>query len=218
MIDLKNNTVDLDFFKRVLREIKNNQERASDIIDSFSQTQFDSKIKLFEVIDGLNITYENLNVAIFGSWYGSILIAELASKVKTITAIDLDDDTVKIAKNKFFPNHNNVDFITNDVTTTNLSRYQNCNLFINTSCEHMAPPTKWLFWAGVTEGSWFAFQSNNMEGIEGHINCVQSLSEFKKQLPPHFSVLDERENADSRGTRYTIAGTIGKLKMKSDPQ
>ena len=130
MIDLKNNTVDLDFFKRVLREIKNNQERALDIIDSFSQTQFDSKVKLFEVIDGLNITYENLNVAIFGSWYGSILIAELASKVKTITAIDLDDDTVKIAKNRFFPNHNNVDFITNDVTTTNLSRYQNCNLFI----------------------------------------------------------------------------------------
>jgi hypothetical protein len=218
MIDLKNNTVDLDFFKRVLREIKNNQERSADIIDSFSQTQFDSKIKLFEAMDSLDIPYKDCNVAIFGSWYGSILIADLANKVKAITAIDIDDETVKIAKNRFFPNFSNIDFITNDVATTNLSRYQDCDLFINTSCEHMPPASEWVFWAGVKEGSWFAFQSNNMEGIDGHVNCVQSIQEFKKQLPPHFEVLTKRENIDDRGTRYTLVGRIGKRKMKSDPE
>jgi hypothetical protein len=57
MIDLKNNTVDLDFFKRVLREIKNNQERSADIIDSFSQTQFDSKVKLFEYFPVTSIKF-----------------------------------------------------------------------------------------------------------------------------------------------------------------
>jgi hypothetical protein len=218
MIDLKNNTVDLDFFKRVLKEIKSNQERSADILDSFSQTQFDSKIKLFEAMDSLDIPYKDCNVAIFGSWYGSILIADLANKVKAITAIDLDNETVKIAKNKFFPNSNNIDFITGDVATTNLSRYQDCNLFINTSCEHMPAVREWSMWAGVKEGSWFAFQSNNMEGITEHVNCVHSAKEFKKQLPPHFEVLIKKENKDDRGTRFTLIGKIGKRKLKSDPE
>ena len=218
MIDLKNNTVDLDFFKRVLKEIKSNQERSADILDSFSQTQFDSKIKLFEAMDSLDIPYKDCNVAIFGSWYGSILIADLSNKVKAITAMDLDDETVKIAKNKFFPNSNNIDFITGDVATTKLSRYRDCNLFINTSCEHMPAVREWSMWAGVKEGSWFAFQSNNMEGITGHVNCVHSAKEFKKQLPPHFEVLIKKENKDDRGTRFTLIGKIGKRKLKSDPE
>ena len=216
MIDLKNNTVDLDFFKRVLKEIKNNHERSEDILDSFSQAQFDSKNKLFEAMDSLDIPYKDCNVVIFGSWYGSIIVAELSDKVKAITAIDLDDETIKIAKNRFFPDSNNIDFITGDVVTTNLSRYRDCNLFINTSCEHMPAVREWSIWAGVKEGSWFAFQSNNMEGIEGHINCVHSAKEFKKQLPPHFEVLLKKENKDDRGTRFTLVGKIGKLKRRSE--
>jgi hypothetical protein len=52
-----------------------------------------------------------------------------------------------------------------------------------------------------------------MEGIEGHINCVQSIQEFKQQLPSHFEVLVNGENIDDRGTRYTLVGRIGKIKL-----
>jgi hypothetical protein len=214
MINIKDNLVDLDFFKRVLREIKNNKERSLDIIDSFSNNQFDSKGKLLQALDSLNIKYENCNAAIFGCWYGSILVPELLNrKVKHITLIDLDDNTMAIAKNVFFPDHPHLDFITANVATTKLSRYADCNMFINTSCEHMPPAKAWLFWRTVKEGSWFAFQSNNMEGIDGHINCVHSIKEFKQQLPPHFEVLVKGENIDDRGTRYTLVGRIGKIKL-----
>lgn len=214
MIDLKNNTLDLNFFKRVIREIKNNKERSLDIIDSFSENQFRSKIRIFDAFDELGVDYKNSNAAIFGCWYGSILLSELLSRgVGQITAIDLDDDVIAIARNSFFPNCGNIDFITADVATTKLARYADCNIFINTSCEHMPPPRDWLFWRSVKEGSWFAFQSNNMEGIDGHINCIHSIKEFKQQLPPHFEVLVKGENIDTRGTRYTLVGRIGKIKL-----
>jgi SAM-dependent methyltransferase len=214
MINLKTNTVDLQFFKRVLREIKNNKERALDLFDSFSESQFESKNKLFGLLDQVDIKYEESNAAIFGCWYGSILISELLSRnIKSVTSIDVDDQAIAIARNVFFPNQPQLDFITADVSTTKLSRYADCNLFINTSCEHMPPAKDWLFWRSVQEGAIFTFQSNNMEGIEGHINCVHSIQEFKQQLPPHFEVLFKGENIDDRGTRYTLVGRIGKIKL-----
>lgn len=216
MIDLKNETIDLNLFKRVIREIKNNTERSADIIDSFSENQFDSKIKLFRALDSLDVKYETCNVAVFGCWYGTILISELLNrKVKGITSIDLDEAAIKIARNRFFPDYDHLDFIVNDVATTKLSRYADCDIFINTSCEHMPPPEDWLFWRSVKAGSWFAFQSNNMEGIDGHINCVHSIQAFRRQLPAHFEVLVKGENKDARGTRYTLVGRIGKIKLAS---
>ena len=214
MIDLKNNTLDLNFFKRIIREIKNNPEQSADLIDSFSENQFRSKIKIFESFDELGVNFKESKAAVFGCWYGSIILSELLTRdVKKITALDLDDSVIATARNSLFPNCKNIDFITADVSTTKLARYNDCNIFINTSCEHMPPPKEWMFWRRVKEGSWFAFQSNNMEGIEGHINCVHSIREFAKQLPPHFEVLIKGENIDTRGTRYTLVGRIGKIKL-----
>jgi hypothetical protein len=47
-----------------------------------------------------------------------------------------------------------------------------------------------------------------MDQIEGHVNCVKSLEEFKTQLPPKSKVLFEDELKDERGTRYTLVGKI----------
>ena len=60
---------------------------------------------------------------------------------------------------------------------------------------------------------YFAFQSNNMFDIEGHINCVETMEEFKYQLPDNADIIVEDEVSDSRGTRFTV---IGKLNEKSD--
>lgn len=219
MIDVKNKTIDLNLFKRVIKVIKNNTERSDDIIDSFSENQFRSKIRIFDAFDELGVDYKNSKAAIFGCWYGSILIPYLIHKgIKKITAIDLDDNTIAIAKNDFFPNCSNVDFITADVATSKLKRYADCDIFINTSCEHMPPPEDWLFWRSVKAGSWFAFQSNNMDYIQDHINCVHSIKEFKRQLPAHFEVLVNGENKDARGSRFTLVGRIGKIKLASDTE
>jgi len=212
MIDLKNNIIDLDLFKRVIRAIKNSKEVGpnvgADIIDSFSNNQFASKIKLLDRIDRLDILDSDSEVVIFGCWFGSILIPALSNKVKKITGIDLDEMAIKVAKYGLFLNYKNVFFTTGDVFSEDQERHRDAKLFINTSCEHMPPMKEWPFWAELNADAYFAFQSNNMDWIEGHVNCVHSLEEFKNQLPENSEVLVEEEIDDSRGTRYMLIGKI----------
>jgi hypothetical protein len=207
MIDFEKNIISLDLFKQVLKGLKD-INRADDIIDSFSDNQFKSKKKLLELIETLNILDNKSTITIFGCWYGSILISALAPKVQKIIAIDLDDNVVRIGKNKFFKHLDNVSWSTGDVFTKYRNDYPLTTLFINTSCEHMLPMKDWPWWNNLQNDAYFAFQSNNMNQIEGHINCVQSLEEFKTQLPPNSQVLFEDELEDERGIRYTLIGKI----------
>jgi len=195
-------------FRNVLKTIKECPEYSLDIIDSFSDNQFKAKRKLLELINSLDILDRDSEVIIFGCWYGSILIPELSKKIKRITAIDLDENVIKIAKNKFFGDYKNVEFAVDDIFITERRRYKQAKLFINTSCEHMLPMNQWPYWENLECDSYFAFQSNNMFQIEGHINCVNSPDEFKNQLPSHFQVLLQDEIKDERGTRYMLVGKI----------
>ena len=212
MIDLKNNTIDLDLFKRVIKEIKNSKELGpdvgNDIIDSFSNNQFKSKIQLLDRIDQLDILNNDSEVVIFGCWFGSIIVPALSNRVKKITGIDLDPIAIRVAQNRFFSDYKNVVFKKCDVFSKDQERHQDAKLFINTSCEHMLPMKEWPFWSDLKSDAYFAFQSNNMDWIEGHVNCVNSLEEFKKQLPENSEVLIEEEIDDSRGTRYMLIGKI----------
>jgi hypothetical protein len=56
--------------------------------------------------------------------------------------------------------------------------------------------------------SYFAFQSNNMFDIETHINCVNNIEEFKKQLPHKAKILIEDQIEEDRGIRYTLIGQL----------
>ena len=94
-------------------------------------------------------------------------------------------------------------------------RIRYANLVINTSCEHMKPMREWgpapqyknPWWDRVSP-AYFAFQSNAMFDIPTHINCVNNIEEFKKQLPDRAEVLIEDEIPDERGTRFTLIGKI----------
>lgn len=212
MIDFKNNTVDLTLFKRVLKEIKNSKELGpevgADILDSFSNNQFTSKIKLLAAIDSLDILDNESEVVIFGCWFGSIIIPALSKKVKKITGIDLDPVAIRVARNRFFSDYSNVSFHKGDVFSKDQERHEHAKLFINTSCEHMLPMKEWPYWGELKSEAYFAFQSNNMDWIEGHTNCVKSLKKFKEQLPQNSKVLFEEEIEDTRGTRYMLIGKI----------
>lgn len=194
--------IDDQIYLNVLHFIKDNYEdknRCLDLIDSFSENQIKAKTKLVECVEMLG---EFKEVAILGSWYGSILIPLLVDNADRITCFDLDKDVLGISK-KIFANKK-IDYICDDVFDRNMERYEEIDLIINTSCEHMRPMGEWPFWKpGVT----FALQSNNMYGIEGHINCVDSIDEFEAQLPSRAKVMMREEIADSRGTRYLLVGT-----------
>jgi hypothetical protein len=225
ILGLHNKNLDTELLYKVLTIIKEKPELERDLFDSFSSNQFASKSALLSVVDNLNILDKESNVAIWGSWYGSILIPMLAEKVNKIICIDLDNNALQIAKNRLFDNYKNVDYICDDVFASCRKQYRETNLIINTSCEHMQPMNKWP-WFGpgalkednipgkdpkLSSNCYFAFQSNNMFDIEGHINCVNSLQEFKNQLPERAEVLYDEEIVDTRGTRYMLVGKFNPI-------
>ena len=191
--------IDLQLFKNIMKEARNN----TDLLDSFSPNQFKSKERLIEMIREQLILKTESEIVIFGGWYGSILIPAF-KEVKRITLIDKDKDVISIAKNRLFNHYKNVDFICDDVFkwAPDSSRIKKTDLIINTSCEHM-PSMKKL---NLETKSYFAYTSNNMYDIEGHINCVSSIEEFKYQLPDNAKVMIEDKIVDERGTRFLLIG------------
>ena len=196
--------IDLDLFKNIMNEARNN----ADLLDSFSPNQFKSKENLINHIKKLNILNSKSEIVIFGCWYGSILIPAFYNEVKRITAIDIDDNVIGIAKNRIFKNYDKIDFIVNDafVWANKSSRIKSTNLIINTSCEHMQPMKNLPILNNIN--SYFAFQSNNMFDIETHINCVNNIEEFKKQLPSKAKILIEDQIEEDRGIRFTLIGQL----------
>ena len=184
--------IDETILRNVLKEIKEFPEGRDTLIDSFSDNQFLAKKQMLEKLDFLTKESE---VVIFGSWYGSILIPYLSPIVKRITCIE----------NRLFKHLKNVEYNSGDVFKLDLSRYHTTDLFINPSCEHMPPMKEFPYWPKSTH---FAFTSNNMYDIEGHVNCVSSIQEFKNQLPDNATVTVEHEIKDSRGIRYLIVGKL----------
>jgi hypothetical protein len=47
-----------------------------------------------------------------------------------------------------------------------------------------------------------------MYDIEGHINCVDTIEDFKAQLPETATVLAEEKVTDYRGTRFLLVGEL----------
>ena len=228
ILTLHNNEVNTELLYNVMTTIKENPSLEDDLLDSFSSNQVASKSALINAVNNLNILDKDSIVAIWGSWYGSILIPSLADKVKKIVAIDLDDNALQIAKTRLFRDYNNINYVCDDIFKTYRDVYLNTNLIINTSCEHMAPMKEWTWFQKgalatdsqykhkfgspkLSDNCYFAFQSNNMFGIEGHVNCVNSLQEFKDQLPERAEVLFEEEVEDTRGTRYMLVGKLTAL-------
>lgn len=188
--------IDLQLFKNIITEGRHN----SDLLDSYSPNQFKSKELLVKHIKNMMTPKE---VVIFGGWYGSILIPSF-KEAKRITVIDLDEKVISIAKNRLFNHYKNVDFICDDVFkwAPDSSRIKKSDLIINTSCEHMRPMNE----LNLDTKAYFAYQSNNMLSIEGHINCVYDLDDFKKQLPDNAKVMIEDKIKDERGTRFLLIG------------
>jgi hypothetical protein len=198
--------IDLELFKNIMAEARHND----DLLDSYSPNQFRTKEKLVNMIYNHIDINSNSEIVIFGGWYGSILIP-MFKDVKKITLIDKDEKVINIARNRLFSHYKNVDFRVQDVFDyKKLNQYRTANLFINTSCEHMTSMKDWSLWEWILRKNspYFAFTSNNMIDIEGHINCVSDIEQFKKQLPDTSKVLAENKVTDERGTRFLLVGKI----------
>ena len=189
--------IELNTLKKMMKEVRENK----DFLDSVSPNQFKSKQVLIKHVEDLQLVDQNSHIVIFGGWYGSILIPAF-KYVDKITLIDKDPKVISIAKHRIFNEYKNVEFIADDVFSSFRDQFKQANLFINTSCEHMKPMKE----LKLDTKAYFAYQSNNMRSIEGHINCVGSLDEFQKQLPDNARVLDKGVIEDNRGMRFILVG------------
>ena len=197
--------IDLQLFKNIIKEGRHN----TDLLDSYSPNQFKTKQKLEDMIHNHVDINSKSDIVIFGCWYGSILIP-MFKEARRITLIDTDDVVMRISKNRLFSHYKNVnlDYVIDDVFNwaPTAKRIKWCDLIINTSCEHMRPMKE----LNLNTNAYFAYTSNNMFDIKGHINCVNNIQEFKKQLPDTAKVLSENEVTDERGSRYLIVGKYEK--------
>jgi len=202
VLSLDNTNLNLDFLYRVLTVVKDQPNLRNELFDSFSDNQFNVKQKIADSV--VQFVDANSEVVILGGWYGSILIP-FFKHVKRITLIDLDSRVLQTSKNRLFNNYDNIDYIASDVFDQKRhGRIMNANLVINPSCEHM--PSMNTLAALKTSNAHFAFTSNNMYDIEGHVNCVSSIEEFKEQLPSNATILVEDKIEDTRGIRYMLVG------------
>ena len=115
ILNINNDNIDTKLLYDVISIVQEDPSRSKDLLDSFSSNQVASKYALLNAVDNLNFLDNDSTVVIWGSWYGSILIPELANKVKKIISIDLDETPLQIAKNRLFANYKNIEYVCDDV-------------------------------------------------------------------------------------------------------
>ena len=232
ILSATNDKLDYRLLDNVLTTIKKESDVENILMDSFSTPQVNAKMNIINHVDKLGLINEQSEIVIFAGWFGSIFVPALAPRVKKITLIDMDERVINVAKNRLFMDYENVEFIVGDIFETFKKEYETTDLFINTSCEHMRPMSEWgpkgprslykdspfgepvtrkvPWWTRMKKGAHFAFQSNDLFNIDTHINCVNDIDEFEKQLPENAKVKVKDEINDERGTRFTLIGEICK--------
>lgn len=167
--------------------------------DMFSSGQVLSKLWIIRALYDLDVFDTIQNIVIAGSWYGSLgLMLNRTQPKKHINLLDIDSRCEKFIQ---CMTHNNpqIAAITCDMYDYKYTE----DLVINTSCEHIPDLQEWL--SNVPPNTVVVLQSNNHTGIDGHINCVQSIDEFIKKVN-----LADILHSDSYNigmyTRYMIIG------------
>lgn len=210
------------FFLQKMRRLYHDKDYSHEAIrlfDSLSINQFKVKLKIMEMLKPY--MHPSLTkVVIWGGWYCSILLPLLKDEVFEITSYDMDEDANNIARN--IAKELDIDYfstVCKDVFDPALDMDLNeTDIIINPSCEHMPPMNEWprddepKWQRRVKDGCILVFTSNNMFNIEDHTNCVNSMSDFVKQMPPNIDILTKDYVKDERGTRFIILGKNNKDK------
>ena len=210
-------------FRRVLEIVemdsrKNIWGKAKELVDSFSLNQCDSKKHLLDLMDKYDISKPWQNYGIMGCWFGSIIVPLLINRdAKKIYGWDMDQYAIGLAK-ELFKEMERPEFYSQDVWVEKPEHFEDCDVIINTSCEHMPPMIDWPGWKSYfknftpeQKNPIWIFQSNNMHGLRDHINTVETLEEFEDQMHPMMDIMhaDEIDHPFEEGIkRFTIIGKI----------
>lgn len=201
--------MDIDVFKRgfkLVEYIYDNQIqdlelfRIRDVGNGLAESHWKSKQWL---VDELSEFLYNEDVHIAAGWLGltSYLLRKEFPNIK-ITSSDIDPGC-KIMGEFLF---DNIEFKTLD-TVLDINIIKDCQVYINTSIEHIKQEYINQIFNSLKQGTIFAIQSNNYYSVADHINCSDSLDDFKSKTICSeilYSGKIEFKNYD----RYMIIGVI----------
>lgn len=155
-------------------------ENIKDYIQSVSPKQIECKQWLVNELSNIN---NFNNIYLIGGWFGYPLInfLEKHNKIIKLVNIDMDKNATSVCFNfsKIF-NHNFVKTVTKSIYKHS-ENFIDADLIINTSSEHMFDMPVIMKNRNFNKKCIFAIQSNNMNRIDDHINCSNSLEEFKSK-------------------------------------
>ena len=169
--------------------------------DVFRENQLESKSWLVKQLQhwdtDLGIVY------ICGGWYGVLSSMLFISKlpINRIYSYDIDPFSTQIANDiNSFKHINRFMAITEDIHNLD---YNKCDTIINTSCEHITNFSDW--YDNIPDNKLLVLQSNNMSDWHEHVNCIESLEEFKQQCYISNLLYSGELNFDNF-TRYMLIG------------
>lgn len=170
-------------------------------VDSLSKGQLFSKLWLVDELKKISPYYGT--IYLLGGWYA--IVAEMLFKnmnVDKIHSFDLDESCGKIA------DEINVNYVIDNwkfksfVKDINELSFEECDTVINTSSEHIKENT---WFDNIPTGKLVVIQSNNLESIDEHINCVKNIYELKlKYKLSKFYYAEEIDVVDFK--RFMIIG------------
>jgi hypothetical protein len=174
-----------DTLNRVI--LRDYPHRVKDFTNSFISNQIRCKVwlvkELKKILDAKDIKPKR--VTVLGAWYGYViaqLLVDYIDGIEQIDLIDMDEDALLIGR-KFIQFSNmsknvKINYINEDINFFEFDSFYT-QVVINTSCEHMYPMNCITF--QNDNDVIYCLQSNDMEEIREHVNCVKSVEELAKQ-------------------------------------
>lgn len=158
------------------------------IRDAMSRGQLNSKLWLIHHLMQ-SMDKDDLNILIVGGWIGLLPklmfgLSHSKNRINSITSLDIDPlcesfaNALHYRENGWGTSKKRFNAITADMYSFDYSSID-FDVVINTSCEHVPNIQEWL--NKIPDGKIAALQSNNFR-IPEHINCVDSLDEFKSKI------------------------------------
>lgn len=182
-------TIDDKFLKDL--SIFSLYHKDQNVNDFLSVGQVESKIWLIEVLQ--KFSYLNFTkIAIYGCWYGFLVpfFIEIL-KTKFIRGFDIDVNSYYRSEqylaqyvsnnwqykavlqdvNEIHVNNNELCYTTRNIDNLDIQEINKFDLIVNTSSEHMSD--QWI--TNFKKDQIILIQTNNMNHLEEHINCCESL-------------------------------------------
>ena len=177
--------------------------RIKDIIHSLDNNHWSSKKWLAETLKKFH-TSNSGKMVVLGGWYGLTaysLRQQYPSQNMSIVSSDVDPQTETIGRKLF--NKTAIEFETFDMFDRS---YDDCSAIVSTSVEHVDRDQLLALLSNKPKDTWVALQSNNFFDHASHINCSESLSDFKQYLSPVIDVYWAGTLPNSSFDRYMIIG------------